>query len=59
MRQGSAGGTRAGAATMVVATPESAPIEEPKVVHLDRPFVFAIIDNSTNLPIFIGTLLTV
>jgi serpin B len=24
-------------------------------VRLDRPFVYAIIDNATNLPVFIGT----
>lgn len=29
--------------------------EEIKEVILDRPFVYMIIDNSTNLPIFIGT----
>ncbi|NLO10576.1 MAG: hypothetical protein GX129_12035, partial [Clostridiales bacterium] len=28
-----------------------------KTVKLDRPFVYAIIDNSTKLPIFIGTLM--
>ena len=28
---------------------------EPKVVTLDRPFLFMILDNQTNLPIFIGT----
>jgi serpin B len=31
---------------------------EPKTVRLDRPFVYAIIDNATNLPIFIGTVMT-
>jgi serpin B len=25
------------------------------VVTLDRPFVYMIIDNETNLPVFIGT----
>ena len=29
------------------------------VVNLDRPFLYAIIDNATNLPIFIGALMTV
>ena len=53
-------GTKAGAVTMVAAVPASAPNpEEQKVVRLDRPFVYAIIDNATNLPIFIGTLMTV
>jgi len=26
-----------------------------KEVHLDRPFVYAIVDNENNLPVFIGT----
>ena len=48
-------GTRAGAATMVAMAGSGAPMET-KIVTLDRPFVFAIIDNTTNLPLFIGTL---
>ena len=53
-------GTKAGAATMVVLSDVSMPNpEEPKTVRLDRPFVYAIIDNATNLPVFIGTLVTV
>jgi len=52
-------GTRAGAVTMVVAPGSSAAPQQPKIVNLDRPFVFAIIDNATFLPIIIGTLLTV
>ena len=51
-------GTRAGAVTMVAGDGAGAP-HEPKVVTLDRPFLFAIIENATNLPIFIGTLKTV
>jgi len=46
-------GTRAGAATAVMmATGGMA--QDPKVVVLDRPFVFAITDAATGLPIFIG-----
>ena len=53
-------GTKAGAATMVdMVSGSSAPQSEPKTVRLDRPFLYAIIDNATNLPIFIGTLMTV
>ena len=53
-------GTRAGAATAVVVTPGAAPQQEmPKIVHLDRPFVYAIIDDATNLPVFIGTVMSV
>jgi len=51
-------GTRAGAVTMVAMAGDGAPMD-PKVVTLDRPFVFAIIDNLTNLPLFIGVLMDV
>jgi len=49
-------GTKAGAVTKVEMNDESA--IDPgyvKIVRLDRPFVYAIIDNATNLPVFIGT----
>lgn len=46
-------GTKAGAVTKVEITDESA--FEGEYVVLNRPFVYAIIDNSTKLPIFIGT----
>jgi serpin B len=48
-------GTKAGAATAVEMETLSAPMEEPKTVYLDRPFVYMLIDCETNLPIFIGT----
>lgn len=49
-------GTRAGAATIVEMGCESAPSKvDYHTVTLDRPFVYAIIDNATGLPIFIGT----
>ncbi|MCL2152594.1 MAG: serpin family protein [Oscillospiraceae bacterium] len=51
-------GTRAGAATSVAIDAQSAPMEVVSI-RLDRPFIYAIIDDATNLPIFIGTLLTV
>jgi serpin B len=51
-------GTKAGAATMVEMETGGMPAE-PKIVRLDRPFVYAIIDNATNLPVFIGTVLTI
>lgn len=48
-------GTRAGAATAVIAAKSAAmPVEQPKEVRLTRPFVYAIIDTRTNLPLFIG-----
>ena len=51
-------GTKAGAVTSVEMTAGSAP-EELKVVNLDRPFLYMIVDNTTNLPIFVGTLTSV
>jgi serpin B len=51
-------GTKAGAVTAVLAMGGGAPLDH-KIVRLDRPFVYAIIDNATNLPVFIGTLMTV
>ncbi len=49
-------GTKAGAVTKVEIKDESASMNL-KVVTLDRPFVYAIIDNSTKLPVFIGTVM--
>ncbi len=46
-------GTKAGAVTMVEVKNTSAMSE--KSVILNRPFVYAILDNATNLPLFIGT----
>lgn len=48
-------GTKAGAVTKVEMRDES--YRETKIVRLDRPFVYAIMDNATNLPIFIGTVM--
>ncbi len=47
-------GTKAGAATSVGISVESADPAGIKNVKLDRPFLYSIIDNATNLPIFIG-----
>lgn len=49
-------GTRAAAVTAVEMPKGMAPTQakETKYVTADRPFVFAIIDNTSNLPIFIG-----
>lgn len=49
-------GTKAGAVTAVeIAALSAAPgQEQPKEVYLNRPFVYAIVDDDTNLPIFIG-----
>ncbi len=55
-------GTKAGAATIVeIASGGAAEIdpEPPKVVHLDRPFIYMIIDCETNIPVFIGALMNI
>ncbi len=53
-------GTKAGAGTVVMA-PDSAsdPEERPKEVILDRPFVYMIIDCQANLPLFMGTVMSI
>lgn len=47
-------GTKAGAATAVEMAPTSAPMEDPKTVILDRPFLYFIFDTQTGLPLFMG-----
>ncbi|NLV87156.1 MAG: serine protease inhibitor [Clostridiales bacterium] len=49
-------GTKAGAATAVLVSRTSMPLDEPKTVYLDRPFVYMLIDCETKLPLFIGSL---
>lgn len=54
-------GTRGGAATAVEINCEGA-FQEPadqKVVTLDRPFVYLVVDTSSMLPVFMGTVLSV
>lgn len=50
-------GTKAAAVTKVELNADA--VEIIKEVKLDRPFVYVIIDNTTNLPIFIGTVMSV
>jgi serpin B len=45
-------GTKASAATIVAM--DSGGGVKPEIYIFDRPFVYAIIDNTTNLPVFIG-----
>lgn len=53
-------GTKAAAVTAVAMKENAAPImEEPVYVYLDRPFVYAIIDTETGLPVFMGTVNTI
>ena len=47
-------GTKAAAVTNVEIVEESAEMEEVKTVHLNRPFLFFILDRSNALPIFMG-----
>ena len=48
-------GTRAAAVTAVEMRVKGAMVEEmPKSIVLDRPFVYAIVDNATGIPVFLG-----
>ena len=47
-------GTKAAAVTWGDMECGSAMPMEPKYVYLDRPFVYAIVDNDTGLPLFVG-----
>lgn len=49
-------GTEAAASTSVSISRTSAPIGDPAVFSLDSPYVYAIIDLDTNIPLFIGIL---
>lgn len=52
-------GTKAGAVTKVDVKDECA-VEAPSLaVKLDRPFVYMIMDNSANLPVFIGAVMDI
>ena len=51
-------GTKAGAATAAIMYATGAPLE-PKEVYLERPFVYMIMDMENNLPVFMGTLMSV
>lgn len=46
-------GTKAGAVTAVIMN-DGAALDPPKEVYLDRPFIFMILDERTQLPVFIG-----
>lgn len=49
-------GTKAGAVTAVEMNDAAAPMEEPKQVTLDRPFVYMIVDTQAMVPVFLGVL---
>lgn len=48
-------GTKAAAVTEIEMRTNSAPAVEERIVILDRPFVYAIIDAENHYPIFLGT----
>ena len=50
-------GTKAGAVTVIEMNCGSAAPMEEKYVHLDRPFVYMLIDTQTNIPFFIGSVM--
>lgn len=53
-------GTKAGAATVVEAVNESAmDATESRKVHLDRPFVYMLVDCENHVPFFIGTMMDI
>lgn len=52
-------GTRAAAVTYALVADCAAPDYPERSVILDRPFIYAIIDTNTNIPIFVGTLTSV
>lgn len=50
-------GTEAAAATEVEMKETCVAMQNPKTITLDRPFVFAIVNNETGLPYFMGTVI--
>ena len=48
-------GTKAGAVTFIGV--EATCVEDSRTVSLNRPFIYLILDNKTNLPVFIGYVL--
>lgn len=51
-------GTKAAAATAVVTKESSVYVESPIEIRMDRPFVYALVDNETGIPLFIGSVKT-
>lgn len=49
-------GTKAGAVTAVEMSEASMDLTEPKIVNLNRPFFFILVDNEFRMPIFMGIL---
>ena len=51
-------GTKAAAATAVIAKEGSVYIDDPIEIRMDRPFVYTLVDTRTGIPLFIGTVKT-
>ena len=51
-------GTKAAAVTAVIAKASSMPVESPIEIRMDRPFVYALVDTETGIPLFIGSVKT-
>ncbi len=49
-------GTKAGAITAIEMKSGSVELNEPKIINLNRPFFFMLVDNEFSMPIFIGVL---
>ena len=47
-------GTRASAVTLGVVVAGCAPMDDFKMVELNRPFLYAIVNKITGFPVFIG-----
>ena len=52
-------GTKAGAATAVAMANRTMALEKPKVVLLNRPFVYLIVECDNYEPLFMGTIMTI
>ena len=53
-------GTKAAAVTLVSVNESAAALpEDLKTVILDRPFVYMIVEEQTNIPVFMGTVMTI
>ena len=50
-------GTKAGAVTAVIMKNATAVADPPIRIELNRPFIFMILDENTQLPVFIGYLM--
>jgi len=49
-------GTEAAAATVVEIMAGSAPLAQPLVIDFNRPYIYAVVDTQTGVPLFIGAM---